>query len=332
LQKGNFPLKAEFAARFFDDVNNLLSFYPISQDSDKKMKRILLAKKKIWLLLTLVTTLVALLTLSAGISLLELDPGANLIPENSSEKSSALPSNLDATPSSPNENRVNLLGLLSKILFWGLIPLALLIYLFQPGSKRHIAVLLVLLIAAIYLMATTSQMLAGVLEEQSPKPQFTPIPTTLPGTPVSAPAFQQPTSAWAYAISFLILLLLAGGGYYGYHLWRKMNPPAAPLNQVAQEALDSLDAGAEFKNVVLRCYFQMAKLLKQRQGISRDKAMTPREFEAALTATGLPEQHIHQLTRLFEKVRYSRTAIENEDEKAAIASLQALVATFGEQA
>ena len=278
------------------------------------------------------TTLVALLILSAGISLLALDPGANLIPENNSEGRPASPADLNATPFSPNETRVNLLGLLSKILFWGLIPLALLIYLFQPGSKRHIAVLLVLLIAAIYLMATTSQILAGVLEEQSPRPQLTPIPTTLPGTPVSAPAFQQPTSAWTYALSFLILLFLAGGGYYGYYLWRKMNPPAAPLNQVAQEALDSLDAGAEFKNVVLRCYFQMAKLLNQHQGISRDKAMTPREFESALTATGLPEKHIRQLTRLFEKVRYGPATIDKEDERAAIASLQAIVATFGKQA
>jgi len=61
----------------------------------------------------------------------------------------------------------------------------------------------------------------------------------------------------------------------------------------------------------------MSRILSQERGIQRHHDMTPREFERRLAAVGLPERHVRQLTRLFERVRYgAREAGEAEEQQA----------------
>ena len=57
--------------------------------------------------------------------------------------------------------------------------------------------------------------------------------------------------------------------------------------------------------------------------------MTPREFEQVLGGLGLRDEHIQQLTRLFERVRYSAAAPGEREEREAEACLSAIVAAYG---
>lgn len=97
----------------------------------------------------------------------------------------------------------------------------------------------------------------------------------------------------------------------GLFLWRRWRSPQNPLKGVVQEAriaLGDLRTGADVRDVVLRCYFQMGQLFQQRYGLERGQAMTAREFEEYLVAAGIMDEHVRRLTRLFESVRYSPRA------------------------
>jgi hypothetical protein len=100
------------------------------------------------------------------------------------------------------------------------------------------------------------------------------------------------------------------------------------LAQEAQAAIDTLEAGGDLNDTVIRCYFEMSQVLHREQGIQRAAAMTVREFEGALRSKGFPAQPVHVLTRLFEEVRYGNRRPDEWEEQMAIDSLSAIVA-FG---
>jgi hypothetical protein len=64
--------------------------------------------------------------------------------------------------------------------------------------------------------------------------------------------------------------------------------------------------------------------------LQRQEAMTPREFELLLAGAGLRDDHIGQLTRLFERVRYGGAAASERDEQEARACLSAIVQAYGQ--
>ena len=99
-----------------------------------------------------------------------------------------------------------------------------------------------------------------------------------------------------------------------------------PILENAQQAVDALRAGMDLRNVVIRCYFQMALALQEKHGIQLEATMTAREFERLLEYEGFPVAPVHQLTSLFEKVRYSsQDTITQADEAMALASLNAII-------
>ncbi|MBN1178908.1 MAG: DUF4129 domain-containing protein, partial [Anaerolineae bacterium] len=117
-----------------------------------------------------------------------------------------------------------------------------------------------------------------------------------------------------------------------WSVWQRTRRQKRSLQQLgeeAQEAIDQLCAGADLKDVVLRCYVDMSHTLQESKGIERDKAMTPREFEQHLMNTGLPHEHVQQLTRLFEAVRYGAKHLGETEQQQAIRCLSAIVETCG---
>jgi hypothetical protein len=53
--------------------------------------------------------------------------------------------------------------------------------------------------------------------------------------------------------------------------------------------------------------------------------MTPREYQAALVRAALPNGPIARLTSLFEKSRYGRETLSQEDEQVATTALSAIL-------
>ena len=95
--------------------------------------------------------------------------------------------------------------------------------------------------------------------------------------------------------------------------------------QEAENAVNALKAGENFKNVIIHCYLQMTRALQEEQGIERSNNMTVREFENWLDIKGVPRVPVRQLTYLFEKVRYGKQQMSENDEKMGIESLNEII-------
>jgi len=96
------------------------------------------------------------------------------------------------------------------------------------------------------------------------------------------------------------------------------------ISNETNKALKAIESGCDLRNVIINCYMQMLRITEEEQGIERLNSMTPREFEQILTAKGIPYASIHQLTDLFEKVRYGSKPTNLSDEKTAIECLSAI--------
>lgn len=93
----------------------------------------------------------------------------------------------------------------------------------------------------------------------------------------------------------------------------------------ARSALQDIEQGGDLRNVVLRCYEQMTRTVREQRGLRRERTVTAREFVDYLTNAKLPEEPVTRLTGLFEKARYSSRETTPDDEEEAIASLRAIV-------
>lgn len=133
-------------------------------------------------------------------------------------------------------------------------------------------------------------------------------------------------------VSLFIVILVA---VVVWIIWRSRRREVSAVERIAlevQNALDDLEAGADFRNVVIRCYSEMVQTLKKERNIQRSGNLTPREFEDALDSLGFPNQPVHELTHLFEGVRYGRKEITRREELIAVDSLSAILDACRSQA
>ena len=154
---------------------------------------------------------------------------------------------------------------------------------------------------------------------------YTPVEIVIP-TPV--PVAESPVEAappsllWLAGAGLLLLSVIALT-----QVFTRTRQPA-PVDLVtweAEKARRALQTGAVLKDVVINCYFQMGQVLKQQRGIERDDFMTTGEFEMLLKEAGIPHEPIHQLTQLFDAVRYGNWQPNPADEQMAIRCLDAIV-------
>jgi len=170
--------------------------------------------------------------------------------------------------------------------------------------------------------------------------QVTPVETTLeqssnpPGDFLQPPDFIANPPQWFVLIISvgLITLLLGLIWFFGRRFPRLAESPLEQLALEAHYALEELRAGSDLKDTIKRCYREMSRILSEQQGLQRPQAMTPREFEQYLSQSGLRDEHIRQLTRLFEGARYGAKAPAEREEHEAIACLTAIVQVYGKSA
>jgi hypothetical protein len=148
-----------------------------------------------------------------------------------------------------------------------------------------------------------------------------PPPTPMP--PVTSPLGPVPVILlWLVGIALLVSSILMG-------IWilrpAKRETTIDLLGLEAEKARQALMTGLDLKDVIINCYRQMSLAVEKERGIEREDFMTTREFENLLEAAGIPYDPIHQLTRLFEAVRYGNWQPTLLDEQKAIHFLQAIV-------
>jgi hypothetical protein len=166
------------------------------------------------------------------------------------------------------------------------------------------------------------------LEEEGPPAELTQPELPSLGDPVDFYPPETPDYLVLIVIVSVSLLLSTAAILLYIHFQRKKREQYGDMGQLAaeaQEAVDSLRAGEDFKDTILRCYYRMSTVLQREKRIQRQDSMTPREFERALSRLGMPVTPVRNLTRLFEDVRYGSQNKGKRDEELAVLSLMEIV-------
>lgn len=152
------------------------------------------------------------------------------------------------------------------------------------------------------------------------------------GTPPQIPIAQTVSTALLVVAGAIVAVYVAVFAHaFLPRLYRVVTEAPPDLGRSKRElahamrtAVRDLEAGGEFRGVVLRCYKSMV-LLFRAHGIRDDPSRTAREFESdALAAMGVSREGVDDLTSLFEEARYSTHEIEARQRDAAIECLNAI--------
>ncbi len=90
------------------------------------------------------------------------------------------------------------------------------------------------------------------------------------------------------------------------------------IARTAGRAADRIEADAALDNEVYRAWQEMTDLLD----VPDPETSTPREFAAAAVTAGMDREDVHELTVLFEEVRYGAEDPTSEREERAVAALR----------
>jgi hypothetical protein len=282
----------------------------------------MLAKqKRLWVLLISVVAIVATILVAAGLGDVSFSPGYALLRRG--ETDLGLFSQLGLAPENTFLDRLIVILYAVGLL---MVPVSILLIIISRQARKWIlrSLSIAIWFVAIYLvMRSRPEFLPEMqLETEFGLPSHDARYLSL-GFPDNPPWW----IAWGMAIG-LALIVSAVLVITAWLLYRSRLKPNDSLEQLAREAqgaLDALKGGADLTDTVMRCYFEMSRMLNEERGIQRERSMTPREFEVRLGELGLPEQHIVRLTRLFEGVRYGSRVTGEREADEAVASLSAIV-------
>ena len=204
------------------------------------------------------------------------------------------------------------------------LPIYIIVSLLTPEGRKRLLVQVILLLIALFILDQVSKTI-----QNQPKAEQSPVA----GSPAELPEmgeigntqteqFEAVTPAWmvwgsSIGVALLFTGLVALGLWLYYRRHVKHYEPSERLVLEAEKAISALQSGEDFKNVIIRCYFQMSQVIYSERGIQRDLAMTASEFEQALEEKGFPREPIHYLTKIFEEVRYgTKHPVKHEEDKA----------------
>jgi len=187
-----------------------------------------------------------------------------------------------------------------------------------PDVRSYVQTILVMLLIA---GSITFLILLLLPKTQDTLEMELPLPTPVPA--VTSPLGAAPVLLyWLVGIALLIGSILLGIWIFASS---KQETTIDLVGLEAEKAWQALMIGLDLKDVILNCYRQMSLAVEKEKGIEREDFMTTREFENVLEAAGIPHDPIHQLTQLFEAVRYGNWQPNPMDEQKAIHCLEAIV-------
>jgi len=279
-------------------------------------------RKRLWLILFSGLAIAAVVILAGGLSGLDMTYEGSQLPRMPRVEE-------QQQGETPPPSRV--LEIAFRVLFMvagALLPFALLLYIVSPQVRRRVLrdlIALLIVMIPLYLLWRFQPDATDTLGDLQ-MPQATPqdIPPT-PDVAYAPEPRQWLILAATIGVALLLAALLVGLGWY---IWRRRQRPSPSLDKLAQEAQDAIDAieaGADLKDTVTKCYFEMMQVLKEQRGVQRQRAMTPREFEAELEGLGVSTTQVRRLTRLFEAVRYGDKQLGEQEQRQAVVSLTSIV-------
>ncbi|MBI1744270.1 DUF4129 domain-containing protein [Candidatus Acetothermia bacterium] len=274
---------------------------------------------RLWVPLVAIGMLVAL---AAGFSQLEFQKGFSLKRPSGQSIPNPPVSPLQAPDSQSSDPAKEIFILV----MWGLLIVSILATLLWPQNFRQVlqrALSTAVWVAAIYfLIARFRQMNSS---DNTPGTATSDQPLVDPQELLHN-ANQAHIPPWLiFFVIVIALSFIALGIFLMRRYWaRRRGDFLEDLAGLTERAAHDLRAGGELRNIVLRCYRDMSLLLSKQKKVTIRQAMTAREFEQHLNTLGVRDDHVHQLTRLFEWVRYGRHEANETEEREAIACLEAI--------
>jgi hypothetical protein len=281
--------------------------------------------------LYIISALILLFILAAGLNAVELKPG-----ELFDIRKAAPISGIGAVGPESDLWLLFLRGIVTLAAI--LLPFYIIYMLLDPRRRKRL--LAQLISYGLFILAMI--MLQNYLASRQTKDQDQPTPAVPAnmaqnsgpqGSPVSFDA--KPSDA-AVTVTGIIIGVL-GVGILALGWWMlvgKRKPPVKILEKVAQEAeetLDSLLSGKDLRETILMCYRRMTEIAVKNRGIPREASVTPHEFEQTLVEKGLPSTSVHELTHIFEDIRYGDFKADEDGRRRATLALRTIIAACRKQ-
>ena len=235
-----------------------------------------MTQRKLWILGLLGLAIIAILALSASLAQLEFSPGEPFA-FGTGLPPSTMPDGMggEMSPLLKTALRVVMTVLLA------LVPFSILYLLFTPDGRRKLLQNLIILGIFVGLLSLLRQQ-TGDKEQTDLFANFEMAPpgeaiTQRPPAEFSGAAPDWLVIAASIALAVIVLALIAG------IIWiiLRRRRPAKPsfvfeqLAQEAQNAADTIEAGGDLWDTVIRCYAEMNRVAREARGIQRQQAMTP---------------------------------------------------------
>jgi hypothetical protein len=114
--------------------------------------------------------------------------------------------------------------------------------------------------------------------------------------------------------------------------WEREAALSAALDEVLADTLDDLRAEQDPRRAVIRAFARMEKTFAA-HGVAREPAETPRQYVLrALDTLGVSSASVQQLTKLYERAKFSRLEIDEGMKADAIDALAGLRAELEPEA
>lgn len=219
------------------------------------------------------------------------------------------------------------------LLFILLLLAFLSLFLTSEGRKRLglVVIIIILMLAAVYLTRSRKEESAVLSADPAlatAQNQVEIAPTELPL--IQSDNIEPEPPSWIVTLAGigLAVLLTVGLALFIRFLTHKQieTPSIKAISDEASNTLEALEAGENFEDVIMACYAKMSRIITRDRGLMREAAMTPREFESSLVKLGFPNEPVHNLTHLFEQVRYGHISPSFDGIQTAINSLNAIIA------
>lgn len=262
----------------------------------------------------------ALLILASGISQIALRPGISRPVASAAKLPLALPVQLRLAG---NE--------LIFYLFLACLILAIIALALVPEGRVRL-VRFIIWVAMLYLLSQLIAPAALVKKDQVAETEVAGLAGEAEISPTATPQpgivsdFEPPDWLVTAAGVGLALLLVGGAaGIVWFIFWRSRPSALEQVSLEAQGAVEALQAGGDYQDIVLNCYARMGQVLLEQRGVSRESSMTPHEFERALSRLGFPSEPLQTLTHVFEEVRYGGIEPGENGRQMAVSSLNAII-------
>lgn len=275
-------------------------------------------QKRFWPLLLMGIALTAIILLSAGINDLEFLPGKTF-------KIGFKPADTTVKEDADADDYTLFLFRLLMVGYLACIPI--IFFLLSPRRRIRALLFLVLLFFLFTFLIDIAVSLIGLLKEAFQLPTL--MVLFSPGRNLDDTAIQFAPSPpqWLTVIvsTGVAMILVFAAFFLVQRFFTRRSSSSDPLRNTIQDALQELQEGADLKDTVVRCYNEMGRVLMKKRGITRREDMTPREFESSLRYSGLPNESLFELTRLFEEIRYGNKAPGERENNNAIRCLEAII-------